>query len=116
VDPLRRLFYFEVRDGDHEYLRPAYKTLPGLSSPSNSPTFSTLLLSHADYHQLEVLLLPMDHSKATTPPATPSRASIDPTTSAESSTVSMHPPRMDNSDDFIEITHVPDLVDVTPSQ
>jgi len=57
----------------------------------------------------------MDTSKVTTPPATPSRASIDPATNAERSTVSMHPPTMDNSDDFIEITHVPDLVDVNPS-
>ena len=58
----------------------------------------------------------MDTFKTTTPPATPSRASIDPATSAERSTVSMHPPRMDNSDDFIEIPHVPDRVDINPPQ
>ncbi|KAI4613538.1 uncharacterized protein J4E87_009839 [Alternaria ethzedia] len=58
----------------------------------------------------------MDISKTTTPPATPSRASIDTATSSERSAVSMHPPTMDNSDDFIEIPHVPDLVDITPPQ
>ncbi|KAI4605975.1 hypothetical protein J4E83_010401 [Alternaria metachromatica] len=57
----------------------------------------------------------MDTSKTTTPPATPSRASIDPAPSTQRSSVSMHPPRMDNSDDFIELPHIPGLVDVNPS-